>query len=95
MAICVTSSQDVEVFTVFKLGVFFTEDPGEHLPGLHAGSDNSPALVPMTPRLLVGVRPLHPDLVEDSHEEFVYVVVDAYGDLDELGSVGARKAFAV
>lgn len=93
-------SQNLKVLTIFELGIFFPEDPREHLPRLHARSDDASRFVPMggggfpSPFCWILLL-LEADLVEYTHKEFVYVVVDAYGNLYELWFVGAGQALAV
>lgn len=38
---------------------------------------------------------LEANLVEDAHQKLIYVVANAYRDLNEFGSIRACQAFAI
>lgn len=94
----------VEVLAVLKLGVLLAEEPGQHLPSLHAGAHDTPGLVPVTaalaavpaiPIVRLALAHLQADLVQYADQEIVDVVVDAHRHLHELGAVSAGQAFPV
>ena len=95
--------QHVEILAVLKLAVLFTEQPGQHLSGLHAGAYHAPRLVPVAAALTRTVsssvlrvaRLLQPNLIENADQQVVHVVVDPDRDLDELHPIGARHALAI
>lgn len=82
--------EDFEILAVFHFRVFLAKHPGEHLPGFEAGFYEVSVFVPMVV-LLVAVGPLQPDLIENSHQQFVHVVIDTHGYFDILGPVRARQ----
>lgn len=98
------SLEDVKVLAVLELAVLFAEQPRQHLSGLHARSNHTPRLVPVaatlagsvsTPILRHVAAVLQADLVQDTDQQMVHVVVDPDRDLDELHPIGARHALAI
>lgn len=94
----------MEVLAVLELAVLLAEQPGQHLPGLHAGAHHTPGFVPMSaalaaaaavPVVQLTLDHFQADLVEYADQEVVDVVVDAHRHLDELGPVRAGQAFPV
>lgn len=88
----------MEVLAVLELAVLLAEQPGQHLPGLHARAHHAPGFVPVSAALAAAAAVsivqltldhLQADLVQYADQEVVDVVVDAYRYLDELGAVRA------
>lgn len=72
----------MQVLTVLELGIFATENPREHLSGLHARSDDTATLVPlMTAALLLSVLLLQSYLIQNADQQLVDVVIDAHRNL--------------
>lgn len=96
--------QHVKVLAVLELAVLFTEQPGQHLSGLHASPHNASGFIPVSASfaatvtrtiLRVPLYVLQAYLVQNSYQQVVHVMIDPDRDLDELHTIGARHALAI
>lgn len=94
----------VKVLAVLELAVLLAEQPGQHLPGFHAGTHHASGFVPVPSALCAAVRRpilrapldgLQSNLIQNPDQQIVHVVVYADRDLDELHPIGAGHALAI
>jgi len=94
----------VEVLAVLELAVLLAEQPGQHLPGLHAGTHDASGFVPVTaafaaatavPVLLVALDHLQADLIEYADQQLIDVVTDADRHFDELCAICTGQALSI